>query len=236
MLRMTIPLVLTGFLVPVQVETQERLESWGSGSAWRVSAGVPAGTIAGLVLNWDGEPLRGAQVSLVGARPWALTDEDGRFSLTPPFGGRWELQLSYLGAVALDVEVVVPWDHGVFVTAMLHRLLMHGLCGYGILGLDDLNIRVRDAGTGGEFEGLVTLRLEHETGDWTNRVELKPDAPPYGRMGLGRRIETEGLHSIEISAPGYQRWRVDDVFLRQVPGCTLRLLNRDHEAWLEPIR
>lgn len=229
-------------LSPCDLAAQGSPEGWGSGVAWRVSGQLPRGTISGLVLSSGGNPMEGVSVSLSGAAGGALTDSDGYFLLSPPSAGDWDLQIQRIGFRAIEETLTVPWDHGVFVSILLQTDAIHGICDNPIVRPggstedDDLNIQVLDSVTGAPPETTIEVRVEHETGLRVNRVKLEPGQNPYGYVGLDQAIETEGLHSIEVSAPGYHPWRVEDVELRLVPGCRPKLLNRDHEARLVPVR
>lgn len=222
---------------------QGSVEAWGNGVAWRVSDEVPAGTISGLVLSPEGMPLEGASISVVGRQMRVGSDPDGRFTLSPPFAGDWELEIWHSRFGPVGATIAVPWDYGVFVAVILQqRRGIHGLCDRLIVRRrgsshdDDLNIQVVDSVTGIPPETTIEVRVEHESGVWVNRVHLDLDRNPYGYVGLGRPIDTEGLHYIEVSAVGYRTWRVEDVELRLMPGCRPMLLNRDYEVRLVPIR
>jgi hypothetical protein len=225
---------------PSGMSAQEPLESLGSSVAWRVSPAVPAGTISGLVFSDNGTPVEGAMVLLSGDHHGAVvTGSDGSFSLVHGDAGPHVLEImGHLGLWPVQEPVTIPIDHGVFVTAILQVRTMHGLCSeivYTGTPPGDLNVKVVDGTTGLPPAAVVTVRLEHESGVVENSVELTPEGPPYGHVGLGREIGTEGPHVVEVSAPGYRTWRLEDVDLRLVPGCVPTLLNRDHRAELIPL-
>ncbi len=61
------------------------------------------GTITGVVIDSEGEPLIGATVQVKGTSTGAATDIDGRFSLNVPIGG--ELQISYVGYQTKTIKI-----------------------------------------------------------------------------------------------------------------------------------
>lgn len=218
------------------VAQHHTLESLGTGIAWRVTREVQEGTISGLVLTGAGRPLEGALISLNGSGK-AMSDSDGAFSVKPDNGGDWEIRVRYIGYVGAVGTVTVPWDHGIFVTAILQpSSLLCGLvvCGGTVCG--DLDIQIIDSNTGRVPEATVTVRAEHEGGiAMTNTVVLHGGSPHDGRIGLGRRVEPDGIYTISVTAEGYETWRTEGVDLRQVPGCASRLLNGSHVARLVPL-
>jgi hypothetical protein len=215
----------------------QNLESLGSGVAWRVSQDVTAGSVSVRVLTGSGQPLEGAMVQLAGADGGAgLTDAEGTFELSPPFAGTWELRITMIGYPRTREEILVPWDYGVLAVAVLQPIsyLCHSVVCRGTV-CSDLNIRVIDSTTERPPTGEVTVRIEHEEGRvMDNTVELRPAAPPYGSVGLGRSIEEPGFYNITVLADGYEPWTIEQVYLQLVPGCTPKLLNRDHVARLRP--
>lgn len=220
---------------PNRLSAQGALQSFGNSVAWRVSPTVPAGSVSGLILSDRGTPVEGAQVTIEGGRVGATTRPDGTFTLVHSVGREAQLRIMALGWREVRETLVLPADHGVFMTAILQIHSMHDLC-YEIIvvggtSLGDLAVQVVDAVTGLPPDAVVTLRVEHETGTFENAVPFTPE-DTHRRLGLGRDIETEGSHSIEVSAPGYRTWRLEDVRLELIPGCMPNLLNRFHRAEL----
>ncbi len=216
-------------------EAQEPLHSRGEAVSWRVNRAGDPGVLSGLVLTDHGTPFEGALVFVDGhASTTARTDEDGRFTMTPPKAGEWLVRIMGGTTVEVSETLLIPHDRGVFLVAILQSWRRGHLCdGFACLGkdCDDLNVEVLDDETGLAPEGEVTLRLEQAGQFWENHTVLEPLSLP--NIGLGRRVESRGKHSIVIRAEGYEEWRVDDIHLELVPGCTDHLLNRDHVARLK---
>ncbi|MDE5882466.1 MAG: TonB-dependent receptor [Muribaculaceae bacterium] len=61
------------------------------------------GTVTGVVVDSEGEPLIGATVLVKGTSTGAATDIDGKFSLAAPIGS--ELQISYIGYQSKTIKV-----------------------------------------------------------------------------------------------------------------------------------
>ncbi len=83
----------------------------GIGVAWLLSAGAVAaqtGTVTGTVTNSDnGQPLQGAQISVVGTSLGTLSQETGRYILLNVPTGRRTLRVEYIGYASTTVQVQV---------------------------------------------------------------------------------------------------------------------------------
>lgn len=83
----------------------------GIGVAWLMSAGAvvaQTGTITGTVTNSEnGQPLQGAQISVVGTSLGTLSQETGRYILLNVPTGRRTLRVEYIGYAATTVQVSV---------------------------------------------------------------------------------------------------------------------------------
>ncbi|HKJ92905.1 MAG TPA: carboxypeptidase-like regulatory domain-containing protein, partial [Longimicrobiales bacterium] len=83
----------------------------GIGVAWLLSAGAvvaQTGTITGTVTNSEnGQPLQGAQISVVGTSLGTLSQETGRYMLLNVPTGRRTLRVEYIGYASTTVQVSV---------------------------------------------------------------------------------------------------------------------------------
>ncbi len=68
------------------------------------------GTIGGIVLDMDGEPLPAANVILIGTRLGAATDLDGRFTVRAVPAGTYALRVSLLGYERTTIEDITVGD------------------------------------------------------------------------------------------------------------------------------
>src|SRR5688572_97494 len=68
------------------------------------------GKVSGKVLNDKNEAIAGVSVKIVGAPGGSTTDVEGRYTLTPSTGKKYELEFSAVGYTSkaiVDVEVIV---------------------------------------------------------------------------------------------------------------------------------
>ena len=223
-------------LCPRSVSSQESDDKAGQAIAWQVQPAATPRVVSGIVFGASGDRLHGAQVTLTHSNVGALTDEHGRFHLEAPSAGVWELQVQIIGHYAARDTIHVPDDAAVFVTAVL-RYFSAPLCGNiicgGGSGCKDLNIVVVDSVTGAPPNALVQLRVEHEDSVWVRQFQMDTSMAHQG-VGLGMPITIAGDYDIEVTAPGYQRWRRVDVALSLPDGCHPVLRNRRHMIRLVP--
>ena len=124
----------------------------------------PGVSIDGVVLDAQRKPIKGAEVRDAGRRGFAITRDDGSFSLTGPEPGTWQIQARYLGQSSAVREVVVNKnDQTPFVELML----------------DSNDGRVRIAAGNGAMVFLETDKggLELATGDATGVATFRLSAP-----------------------------------------------------------
>lgn len=225
--------VVVALLVAAPDLTAQRVSpTLGQAVAWQVFQADGPPTITGTVVNAMGEPQAGVRISVLATERTTTTDSSGRFTLVLSAAGEWMIRIGASSGV-LTVDLTVPSASRVVLVAVLPdgRRLCHEMC----IGTrcEDLQLRVVDSLTNRSPGGVLTLRLMHPTDTLVRRVDLGAGGTEAGiYTGIGRRVETTGFHTIEVSVPGYELWRKERVWLEQVRACEGMLLGREQVARL----
>ena len=149
--------------------------------------------LTGTVKDQNGEPLIGVSVS-VGGRPVAITDYDGRFSLSPAQPSE-KIEFSYIG---YQTQTITPGNRtqiDVVMTDDAHSLNELVVVGYGTMKKSDLTGAVGSIGTEKLNEKGAPSILESLQGSVPGVSITKST----GRAGGSMNIEIRGKNSISGS-------------------------------------
>lgn len=220
---------------------QDNTRNLGRSIAWQAKHDGTPYMISGKVQTFDGRPVRHASVSLVGVDVGARPDGDGHFEMIAPGPGEWEIRIIATDFHEARETVTIVGYRRIEVVAVLSE---YGglLCGLRVCvgrhtdSCEDLRIEVVDSTTGRPPNATATIRLEHESSVKSNVERLSStDEPGKNVVGLGQPVRTVGYHSIEVVAPGYRPWRVENVWLELTEECHPILRGGDHVARLVPM-
>ena len=235
MRRLTQLLAISALAAPLDAQD---LENRGSPIAWQYSLRLPAGVIHGSIANDDGEPLKGVMIAIDGTGLVTATKTDGRFELSGVPSGERILTLRAIGFSQATLRLTVPSDHGITVAALLTKAFIGARCGDMVGRGDGIRARVLDSLTNHPPTAPVTIRLERGDSSW-ERTTRAPDGDlaPYASFFLPHVIETPGHYSIQITAPGYRTWRLENVFLEvELAVCSWTAASREYTVRLVPLR
>lgn len=219
------------------VHAQAVSRALGTPMAWQVVEESDTAVVSGVVMSRSLEPLSGVLVLIDTLKLGVLTDERGFFRLPAPPPGEWPLSFSFVGMEPIVERIIVPERTSVRVLAVLAR--ERAICNNACVGTwcEDLGIEVVDVITGSRPQVPIVLRVEFGGRVEQSVIPYDPESRvTYATWaGLGKKIETVGWHSLEISAEGYEPWRKERVWLENVPLCHGYLMGREHRAELVPI-
>lgn len=218
---------------------EDRLE-FGRPIAWRAVRADTPYVVSGLVQDLEGRPLEGAIVELVGTGRSGLTDAEGRFRFPAPGDGDWPIRVQLFRYRPAVDTLRIRGPRRVQVMAMLEVWTIETcplvVCA-GRAGCGDLSITVVDSVTGAPPDAVVTVKLEGDSIARTHTERLSSaDILGGNIIGSGGRIDRPGYYTIEVTAPGYEPWRVERVWIEGTGACDGRLLGGVHEARLVPLR
>jgi TonB-linked SusC/RagA family outer membrane protein len=147
-------------------------------------------TITGTVKDRSGEVLIGATVVEKGKRGGALTDVDGRFSLTATVNA--ELQVSFLGFTTKSVSVSNQTDMEIVLSEDIHRMEEVVVIGYGAMKKKDLTGAV----TGIKSEDIAQSNAISFANAMQGRMAGVYISSQSGELGANTRISIRGANSV----------------------------------------
>lgn len=232
-LQVAVVAALTTAVIPVALVAQSMRPGLDEGIRWVATDAVEPLTIAGTIVDaYLGQPLPNVQVYLAGTPVGALTNADGLFSLRAPSEGAFELRVEIIGFASGVDTVRVGERQGVAAYAGLGRqhmdfcdvVCVEGRCPEGAY----IRLEVRDAVTGAPLgeEAVVSAR-----GGAVLASSMLGAGDARAGIQFPDSVRSPGPYEVGVSAPGYQPWRVEDVWLEH--GCP-RLRSPILYAWLLP--
>lgn len=193
-----------------------------------------------MVHDIEGRPLEGALIELVGTGSRGLTDAEGRFRFRAPGEGDWPIRVLYLGYRTAVDTLRIRGPRRVQVMAMLETdalpICANVVCP-GRAGCDDVWIAVVDSVTGAPPNAVVTVKVEGDSlvRSHSERL-LSSDRFGMNIIGSGGRIDRPGYYTIEVTAQGYEPWRIEKQWLELTNPCRPYLVGGQLEARLVPAR
>lgn len=149
--------------------------------------------VSGVVVDENGEPIIGANISVVGTTTGAVTDLDGRYSIRVPGGS--VLRFSYIGYI--DQEITITNQSTLNVTmledvATLDELIV---IGYGTVRRGDVTTAVSSVSTEDLMERPVISAAQAIQGKAAGVQVIQPSGQP----GAGMVVRVRGNTSITAS-------------------------------------
>jgi hypothetical protein len=201
----------------------------------------PAGTIVGVVYDVEsGIGVKDAQVFIDEPQIGALTDSLGRFTLRGAKPGSSTLVIQLIGYTKIQTTIELEAGRALAVTAGITEVGIP-VCGnlvcLGPFGCYSIEVVVRDLVTGVAPLTEVTLRVRGSVASDSMSLSANP-GQAFLHLGAGGNMvytgpdNDRGPYEVEVTAPGYERWRKSDV-RRDV--CKL-VLGNPLRVWLIPGR
>ncbi len=150
----------------------------------------PQQIITGTVIDESGVPVAGANILVKGTTKGAVTDFDGKFSITASSGD--VLEVSYVGYVTQSITLTGQNDITITITedaALLDEVVV---IGYGTAKRSDITEAVTQV-TSKSFEEQPVIRVEEALQGRTAGVTV---ARSNGSPGAGAKIRVRGVNSI----------------------------------------
>jgi TonB-linked SusC/RagA family outer membrane protein len=171
------------------------------GAANAGSGQAQQGTIAGTVTDQaGGQPLAGVRVSILNTNRSALTNQEGRYTITSVPVGNHQVQTSLIGygtatnTVSVAAGAIVSLDFGLRAVAVSLDALVVTATG------EQRGREVANVVTTIRADSLVPLSSVSNLGDLllgrTANVQVLPSA---GTVGAGTRVRIRGLNSLSLS-------------------------------------
>lgn len=171
----------------------------GSGAAHAQSSG----TVAGTVVDEEGRPLPGANVTVLDTDDGTSTDADGRYVLDGLAPERHTLRVSFVGYSAQEEEVTVTAGDTVEVEFVLTedvaQLDEAVVVGYGEQEREDLTGSVSSV----EGEGIGKVNTSSVSQALQGKVAGVQITPNSGAPGAEARVRIRGVGTLNDTSPLY---------------------------------
>ncbi len=215
------------------------------GVHWSASNSFAPLEIEGIVIDVStGLGLRGAQIQLTGTDIRVLTDQDGRFRMSVPSAGQYEIVFQRLGFWSISSDIEVQAGKGVGLQIATERRSIHNCpltvctrpeCGAGVR----VEVKALDTGVaparveltvtaGGRSASALGVAPASDSAYVRERSFMAPEhaaaadlrrALQAGQLHAGGELATLGPFDVMVSAPGYATWDASQVWLRDRGPC-----------------
>ena len=159
-----------------------------------VSAQQQARRITGKVLDMNGEPIIGANVSILNTATGTITDMDGGFSLDCPEGAT--LKISYIGYLAQQIKTSNETSLVIQLKEDSQAIDEVVVIGYGVVKKKDLTGAVSQLSAG----TLKDLKVSHPTQAMAGQLAGVQVQQVAGAPGQSSTIRVRGSGSISASS------------------------------------
>ena len=159
-----------------------------------VSAQQQARRITGKVLDMNGEPIIGANVSILNTATGTITDMDGGFSLDCPEGAT--LKISYIGYLAQQIKTTNETSLVIQLKEDSQAIDEVVVIGYGVVKKKDLTGAVSQLSAG----TLKDLKVSHPTQAMAGQLAGVQVQQVAGAPGQSSTIRVRGSGSISASS------------------------------------
>ena len=160
-----------------------------------------SGTVAGTVVDEEGNPLPGTNVTVVGTQRGTSTDPEGRFVLENLQPDTYTLRASFVGYLAQEREVTVTAGETTRVRFALNpdvaQLEEMVVVGYGEQEQQDLTGAISSV-EGSELSKVTTSSVGQALQGQVAGVQVKPTS---GEPGAGAQIRIRGVGTLNNTSP-----------------------------------
>lgn len=160
-----------------------------------ISAFAQERQVSGVVLDRTGQPIIGANVTVVGAKDGTITDMDGKFVLKK-VDGNAQLKVSYIGYIPQTLSVAGKTNFTVSLSEDAQNLDELVVVGYGVQKKSDLTGSVGSVNSEKLVEKGSTTVMESLQGQVAG-VDISQGS---SRPGEGFNIQIRGQSSIQSGA------------------------------------